>query len=106
MRMARSLSVDLPAVRSAVGDLVEPGSYDSWLMTAPDAVLVRLAAPLEMLQFQYYQPRAQDRHLVRAAQVCCEAADGGLQGCTADMIGAFSRLAKALLPTVERCDDR
>jgi hypothetical protein len=40
--------------------------------------------------------RAQDRHLVRAARVCCEAADAGLQGCAGDMIEAFGRLAEAL----------
>lgn len=91
-----STEVDAGAVRSAVGALIGAEDYDSWLMTAAEDVLIRLAAPLEMLQFQYYLSPPQDRHLIRAARVCCEAAEGGLLGCPVHMIDAFAVLTREL----------
>lgn len=94
--MGTGADIDVVAVRSAVGALIGAEDYDSWLLSAAEGVLIRLAAPLEMLQFQYYLTPPQDRHLIRAALVCCEAAEAGLQGCPAHMIDAFAVLAREL----------
>ncbi|MEU0548222.1 hypothetical protein [Micromonospora sp. NPDC005979] len=89
----QSESLDPAAVRAAVRDIVEAPRYDAWLMEMPDEMLVRLAAPLEMLQFQFYLTPRLERHLVRAARVCCEASAVGLETCPADMRQAFRVLA-------------
>lgn len=89
----QSESLDPATVRAAVRDVVEAPRYDEWLMEMPDEMLVRLAAPLEMLQFQFYLTPSLERHLVRAARVCCEACAAGLDACPADMRQAFRVLA-------------
>lgn len=97
MRRSRSEDVDMAAVRSAVSGVID--RFDGWLLEAPEPVLIRVAAPLEMLQFQYYLTPPSDRHLLRAARVCCEAAGSGLDldGCPQDMVRAFDVLAKLVL---------
>lgn len=88
--------IDADAVRLAVADLVTSTGYERWLLSAPDEALVRLAAPLEMLQFHYHLEPAQDRQLIRAARVCCDAAEPGLDGCAEDFVAAVSRLRMVL----------
>lgn len=92
----RSESLDPAAVRAAVRDVIEAPRYDAWLMEMPDEMLIRLAAPLEMLQFQFYVVPPLERHLVRAARVSCEACATGLESCPPDMQQAFRALANVV----------
>jgi hypothetical protein len=92
----QSESLDPAAVRDAVRGVVEAPRYDDWLMEVPDEMLVRLAAPLEMLQFQFYATPPLERQLVRAARVCCEAGATGLETCPPDMRDAFCTLAEVV----------
>lgn len=96
MRWSKSQQLDMQLVRSAVMGVVEADRWDDWLMEVPEHILMRVAAPLEMLQFHYYLSPPQDRHLVRAARVCCEAVEGGMEGCPADMVVAFERLTQVV----------
>lgn len=96
MRRNKSEHIDIPRLRSAVRGVVEADRFDEWLVELPDDVLIQVAAPLEMLQFQYYLSPTRDRHLVRAARVCCEAVEGGLERCPADMVAAFGNLTELL----------
>ncbi|MEU5696330.1 hypothetical protein [Actinosynnema sp. NPDC020468] len=89
--------LDTAEVRSAVRAVVEADDFDNWLLEIPEHVLIQLAAPLEMLQFQYYLTPPQPRHLIRAARVCCEAVDGDLDGCPPDMVAAFTNLIAVVL---------
>jgi hypothetical protein len=79
-------------VRDAVRGLVETGKTDEWLATLPDHALMRLAAPLEMLTFQYYLDPPRDRHLVRAARVACATMAECLDDCPDDLAAAFRQL--------------
>ncbi|GAA0448439.1 hypothetical protein Aca07nite_72690 [Actinoplanes capillaceus] len=90
---SRTERLDSVAVRAAVQGVIEAPRYDDWLMEMPDEMLVRLAAPLEMLQFQFYVDPPLERHLVRAARVCCAACATGLEDCPPDMRAAFRVLA-------------
>lgn len=81
-------------LRAAVAETLLAGDFDSWLISAEEPVLLRLAAPLEMLQFQYERQPPQDQHLLRAARVCCEAASSGLAGCPPSMVRGFEKLAR------------
>lgn len=92
----KSEDIDVTLVRTAVRDVVDTSRYDDWLMEVPDHVLIHMVAPLEMLQFQYFLDPPQDRHLVRAARVACEALSADLEDCPADMAQAFRALNTAL----------
>jgi hypothetical protein len=92
----RAPDADLDRVRSAVRALVETGRTDEWLAELPDHALVHLAAPLEMLTFQYYLDPPRDRHLLRAARVACETMAPCLDDCPDDLAAAFRRLAAAV----------
>lgn len=83
---------DMPSVREAVAGLVESDRLDHWLVEAPEPVLIRLMAPLEMLAFQYHREPRQDRHLVRAARVACEELEDALEECPEDLRRAVLRL--------------
>jgi len=95
-RGRRAAPADMDRVRDAVRGLVETGKTDEWLATLPDHALVRLAAPLEMLTFQYYLDPPRDRHLVRAARVACHTMADCLADCPEDLAAAFRRLDGAL----------
>lgn len=95
-RRRRTAPADMDRVRDAVRGLVETGRTDEWLATLPDHALVRLAAPLEMLTFQYYLDPPRDRHLLRAATVACQTMAGCLDDCPDDLAAAFRRLDGAL----------
>jgi hypothetical protein len=95
-RRRRAVPADMDRVRDAVRGLVETGKTDEWLATLPDHALVRLAAPLEMLTFQYYLDPPRDRHLVRAARVACATMAECLADCPDDLAAAFRRLGGAL----------
>lgn len=97
----RDAPVDVGRVREAVRDLVDTGRCDTWYEVVPDEVLIRFAAPLEVLTFQYYLDPPRDRHLIRAARAACEAMDGHLNDCPADLAEAFRRLRAAIAPTRE-----
>jgi hypothetical protein len=88
----RRTPADMDRVRDAVRGLVETGKTDEWLATLPDHALVRLAAPLEMLTFQYYLDPPRDRHLVRAARVACATMAECLDDCPDDLAAAFRQL--------------
>jgi hypothetical protein len=92
----RRTPADMDRVRDAVRELVETGTTDEWLATLPDHVLIRLAAPLEMLTFQYYLDPPRDRHLARAARVACATMAECLDDCPDDLAAAFRRLDGAL----------
>lgn len=83
-------------VRSAVYDVVESPRMDAWLRELPDPILIAVAAPLEMLAFQYHLEPPSDRHLVRAARVACEAVETDLRDCPADFAEAFRSLGRAV----------
>jgi hypothetical protein len=83
-------------VRGAVRSVVESPRFDDWLLEVPDRILVNIAAPLEMLTFQYYLDPPRDRHLVRAARVACEAVEDDLHDCPADMAAVFRGLGDAV----------
>lgn len=87
---------DPAAVRVAVRALVETGRTDEWLAELPDHALVHLAAPLEMLTFQYYLDPPRDRHLVRAAREAYRMMAPCLADCPDDLATAFRRLADAI----------
>jgi hypothetical protein len=87
---------DMGRVREAVRALVDTERCDAWFAEVPGEVLVRLAAPLEMLTFQYYLDPPRDRHLLRAAQVAYEAMEDHLDACPADLAEAFRRLRAAM----------
>lgn len=90
--------LDMPSVREAVAGLVESDRLDHWLVEAPEPVLIRLMAPLEMLAFQYHREPRQDRHLVRAARVACEELDDALEECPEDLLRAVLRLRGTVQP--------
>jgi hypothetical protein len=96
-RGGRRAPADMDWVRAAVRELVETGKTDEWLATLPDHALVRLAAPLEMLTFQYYLDPPRDRHLVRAARVACATIADCLDDCPGDLAAVFRRLDGALV---------
>jgi hypothetical protein len=98
MRLTRSERLDMSALRSAVMNVVESDRLNDWLLEMPEKVLIQLAAPLEMLQFQYHLVPRLDGHLVRAARVCCRAVAAGMDGCPPDMVEAFDRLAELVSP--------
>jgi hypothetical protein len=98
MRRGQVDQLDMAAVRSAIKGVVEADRFDHWLVEVPEPVLIQVAAPLEMLQFQYYLTPPRDRHLLRAARVCCAAVVGGLDGCPDDMVTAFGRLSEVVMP--------
>jgi hypothetical protein len=87
---------DMDRVRAAVRDLVETGRTDEWLAELGDQALVHLAAPLEMLTFQYYLDPPRDRHLLRAARVACETMAPCLDDCPADLADVLRRLETAV----------
>lgn len=89
----RSERVDGPRLRAAVRDVVECERFDTWLDELPGDVLVRVAAPLEVLTFHYYLDPPRDRHLLRAARVAWESVEGCLPSCPRDMAEAFRRLS-------------
>ena len=95
-RRRRTVPADLDRVRDAVRELVETGQTDEWLATLPDHALVRLAAPLEMLTFQYYLDPQREKHLLRAARVACATMADCLADCPDDLATAFRRLDGAL----------
>lgn len=90
------MTADMDRVRAAVRDLVETGRTDEWLAKLPDHALLSLAAPLEMLTFQYYLDPPRDRYLLRAAQVACQTMAPCLDDCPEDLATAFRRLAEAV----------
>ena len=92
----RPAGQDMDRVRAAVRDLVETGRTDEWLAELPHQALVHLAAPLEMLTFQYYLDPPRDRHLLRAARVACETMAPRLDDCPADLAGVLRRLEAAV----------
>jgi len=96
MRRREIEDIDMQLVRAAVGNVVESGRFDEWLVEIPDQVLVQVVAPFEMLAFQYYLDPPRDRHLVRAARVACEAVEASPGGCPEDMTKAFSQLHTAV----------
>jgi hypothetical protein len=85
-------------VRGAVRALVEAERSDLWLTEVPGEALMQLAAPLEMLTFQYYLDPPSDRHLLRAARVACDGMEDHLDACPADLAAAFRRLRAAMAP--------
>lgn len=76
--------IDPALVRTVVGQFIESGRFDEWLITVPDQVLNQIVAPFEMLIFQYYLDPPKDRYLIRAAQVACEAVQSSA-GCPEDL---------------------
>jgi hypothetical protein len=92
----RKSTADMTEVRAAVRGLVETGRTDEWLATLPDHALVRFAAPLEMLTFQYHLDPPRDRHLLRAARVAYRDMAACLDDCPDDLADAFRRLGEAL----------
>lgn len=100
MRWRRTAAVhggaDMDRVRAAVRGLVETNRLDDWLATTPDHALTRLAAPLEMLAFQYYLDPPRDRHLLRAARVARDTMAPCLDECPVDLAAAFRRLGAAI----------
>jgi len=88
-------------IRDAVRALVETDRSDAWFTEVPGDVLMRLAAPLEMLTFQYYLDPPRERHLLRAARVACDAMEHHLDACPADLAEAFRRLRAAMEPAPE-----
>ena len=83
-------------VREAVRELVETDRLDDWLATTPDHALTRLAAPLEMLTFQYYLDPPREKHLLRAARVAHDTMSSCLDDCPADLATRFRRLGAAI----------
>jgi hypothetical protein len=83
-------------LRAAVGEVVDSPRLDAWLLQLPDQALIAIAAPLEMLAFQYKLEPPSDRHLVRAARVACEALAPELDSCPADMAEAFRDIGRAV----------
>ncbi|MFF7181305.1 hypothetical protein [Streptomyces sp. NPDC008121] len=77
-------------------NIVESDRFDGWLIETPDHVLVQIAAPLEMLQFQYFLTPPQDHLLVRASRVVWEAVAGLLDDCPDDLAAAFAALGASL----------
>lgn len=96
MRASETRHIDVRRLRAALGDMIQSGRIDDWLAEVPDRVLVQVAAPFEMLTFQYYLDPPQDRHLVRAARVACETVGNSAADCPGDMTGAFRRLSALL----------
>ncbi|EST31258.1 hypothetical protein N566_20855 [Streptomycetaceae bacterium MP113-05] len=94
--------VDVAAVRRAVRSIAESPRYDDWLLEMPDHVLHAVAAPLEMLVFQYYLTPPKDRMLVRAARVVWDSVADSLEDCPADMATAYASLGTALSPRAEK----
>jgi hypothetical protein len=92
----RRRPADVDRVRAAVRELVETGRTDEWLAELPDHALVHLAAPLEMLTFQYHLDPPRDRHLLRAAGVACETMAPYLDDCPDDLAAALRGLARAV----------
>jgi hypothetical protein len=95
---ARRDDVEVAAVREAVRNIAESPRYDDWLLEMPDHVLHALAAPLEMLVFQYYLTPPKDRMLVRAARVVWDGVADFLGDCPADMAAVYASLGTALSP--------
>jgi hypothetical protein len=95
-RRRRAAPANMDRIRDAVRGLVETGKTDEWLATLPDHALMRLAAPLEMLTFQFYLDPPRDRHLVRAARVACATMAECLDDCPDDLAAAFRQLDGAL----------
>lgn len=83
-------------VRDAVRELVEADRLDDWLATTPDHALTRLAAPLEMLTFQYYLDPPREKHLLRAARVAHDTMAPCLDDCPVDLAAKFRRLGAAI----------
>jgi hypothetical protein len=96
MRWRKTEDVGAHRVRAAVKDLMQSGRMDDWLVEVPDQVLIQIAAPFEMLAFQYYRDPPRDRHLVRAARVACEAVESTRDACPDDMTRAFQALRSAV----------
>lgn len=96
MRWRRTPDADMGRVRAAVRDLVETDRLDAWLATTPDHALTRLAAPLEMLTFQYYLDPPREKHLLRAARVAHDTMSSCLDDCPVDLAAAFRRLGTAI----------
>lgn len=94
-RAARE-TVDMERVRAAVHDVVESPRLDVWLRELPDPILIAIAAPLEMLGFQYHLEPPSDRHLVRAARVAYAAVASDLYDCPADFAEAFRSVGRAV----------
>jgi hypothetical protein len=92
MRASETKDIDVRLLRAALGEIIQSGRFDDWLAGLPDRVLVHVAAPFEMLVFQYYLDPPQNRHLVRAARVACETVENSSGDCPEDMSGAFGRL--------------
>ena len=89
-------TADMERVRGAVSRIVESPRLDAWLLELPDPILIAIAAPLEMLAFQYHLEPPSDRHLVRAARVASEAVEPDLGDCPADFAEAFRALGRAV----------
>jgi hypothetical protein len=87
---------DVQRVRDAVGNLVEAERAEAWLAELPDELLVRFAAPLEMLTFQYHLDPPRGRHLIRAARVACQAMSQHLDACPADLAAALRHVGSAV----------
>lgn len=95
-RMREVASVDMELVRRAVTGIIESERFDDWLVEMPDHVLVEVAAPLEMLQFQHYLTPPKDRFLVRSARVVWDAVADLLADCPADLATEFAALGASL----------
>jgi hypothetical protein len=95
-RLTRRRPADVDRVRVAVRELVDTGRTDEWLAGLPDDALVHLAAPLEMLTFQYHLDPPRDRHLLRAAGVACETMAPYLDDCPDDLAAALRGVARAV----------
>jgi hypothetical protein len=93
MRWNKTEDIDMLLLRSTVGEVIESRRFDEWLVEVPDRVLVQIAAPFEMLTFQYYLDPPNDRHLVRAARVACDAVESSKQDCPEGMTHAFGQLS-------------
>ncbi|MFD9867135.1 hypothetical protein ACFXI8_25635 [Streptomyces niveus] len=89
-------SVDMESVRRAVARIIESERFDDWLVEMPDHVLVEVAAPLEMLQFQHYLMPPKDRYLVRSARVVWDAVADLLADCPSDLAAEFASLGASL----------
>jgi hypothetical protein len=94
MRTSETKDIDVGLLRAAVGDIIQSGRFDDWLVEVPDGVLVQVAAPFEMLAFQYYLDPPQERHLVRAARVACETVENTKDECPEDMSCMFRQLSE------------
>jgi hypothetical protein len=92
MRRNETEDTDMRLLRSTVGEVIESRRFDEWLIEVPDWVLVQIAAPFEMLTFQYYLDPPNDGHLLRAARVACDAVEGSREDCPEDMTHAFGWL--------------